>query len=156
MLEIVLLLFLSSGCAGVFEGTRMLGSVERAFTSLCRRIGRFPAMAVASVLSCAVFCNQTIGIIMCRQCMAPNYPDSDAGREGLMLDIENSVVVIAGLVPVVHRLQRANRHAGLRSGRAALLRLSVPFAPVLAYQTSAARARCGIVWIAETGKRQGG
>lgn len=77
----------------------MLGSVERAFTSLCRRIGRFPAMAVASVLSCAVFCNQTIGIIMCRQCMAPNYPDSDAGREGLMLDIENSVVVIAGLVP---------------------------------------------------------
>ena len=96
MLEVEAILLLSSGCAGIFEGTRMLSSIEGAFAKLCGRIGRFPAMIVASLANCAVFCNQTIGIIMCRQCMAGNYGDD---RAALMLDIENSVVTIAGLVP---------------------------------------------------------
>jgi len=49
--------------------------------------------------ACAIFCNQTIGIIMCRQCMHKNYGDSEDERIAMMLDIENSVVTIAGLVP---------------------------------------------------------
>ena len=99
MLEIVTLLLLSSGCAGVFEGTRMLSVLEGALSRLSRRIGRFPAMVCASLAVCAVFCNQTIGIIMCRQCMGGNYAPTPEGRVELMLDIENSVVVLAGLVP---------------------------------------------------------
>ena len=99
MLEVEALLLLSSGCAGIFEGTRMLSSIEGAFAKLSGRIGRFPAMVAASLAVCAVFCNQTIGIIMCRQCMARCYPDDSAGRAALMLDIENSVVTLAGLVP---------------------------------------------------------
>ena len=99
MLEIVTLLLLSSGCAGIFEGTRMLAFLEDALSRLSRRIGRFPAMVCASLAVCAVFCNQTIGIIMCRQCMGGNYDSTPEGRTDLMLDIENSVVVLAGLVP---------------------------------------------------------
>ena len=99
MLEVEALLLLSSGLSGIFEGTRMLASVEGAFEALCGRIGRFPAMVAASLVNCAVFCNQTIGIIMCRQCMARNYAADRAGRTALMLDIENSVVTLAGLVP---------------------------------------------------------
>jgi len=99
MAEIVCLLLLSSGCAGIFEGTRMLSSLEGALKKLCLRIGRFPAMVIASFAACAVFCNQTIGIIMCRQCMSRNYEDTAEGRTALMMDIENSVVTIAGLVP---------------------------------------------------------
>ena len=99
MLEIVCILLLSSGCSGIFEGTRMLSSVEGALRRLCGRIGRFPAMVLTSIAMACVFCNQTIGIIMCRQCMGGNYPDSEQGRIDLMLDIENSVVTISGLVP---------------------------------------------------------
>lgn len=99
MLEIVALLLLSSGCAGIFEGTRMLSSIEGALRKLSGRIGRFPAMIVASLLACAVFCNQTIGVIMCRQCMGPNYAATPEGRVELMQDIENSVILLAGLVP---------------------------------------------------------
>jgi len=36
---------------------------------------------------------------MCRQCMSRNYEDTAEGRTALMMDIENSVVTIAGLVP---------------------------------------------------------
>ena len=99
MLEIVCILLLSSGCSGIFEGTKMLSSVEGALRRLCGRIGRFPAMVLTSIATACVFCNQTIGIIMCRQCMGGNYPDTDQGRIDLMLDIENSVVTLSGLVP---------------------------------------------------------
>ena len=99
MAEIVVLLLLSSGCAGIFEGTGMLSGVEDALARCARRIGRFPAMVIASFGVCAIFCNQTIGIIMCRQCMHRNYGEEEAERIRMMLDIENSVVTIAGLVP---------------------------------------------------------
>ena len=99
MLQIVCILLLSSGCSGIFEGTQMLSSVEGALRRLCGRIGRFPAMVLTSIAMACVFCNQTIGIIMCRQCMGGNYPDTEQGRIELMLDIENSVVTLSGLVP---------------------------------------------------------
>ena len=99
MLEIVCILLLSSGCSGIFEGTQMLSSVEGVLRRLCGRIGRFPAMVLTSIATACVFCNQTIGIIMCRQCMGGNYPDTEQGRIDLMLDIENSVVTISGLAP---------------------------------------------------------
>ena len=99
MLQIVCILLLSSGCSGIFEGTQMLSSVEGALKRLCGRIGRFSAMVLTSIAAACVFCNQTIGIIMCRQCMGGNYPDTEQGRIELMLDIENSVVTLSGLVP---------------------------------------------------------
>ena len=100
MVEISFILILSSAFSGIFEGTQMLSSVEGAFEQLSGKIGRFGAMIIASAGVCAVFCNQTIGIIMCRQCMGRNYDlSSPDGRKDMMLDIENSVVTIAGLVP---------------------------------------------------------
>lgn len=99
MLEIMALLLLSSGCAGIFEGTRMLSSIEGLLGRLCKRVGRFPAMVLTSLAACAVFCNQTIGIIMTRQCMGKNYADTPEERIAFMLDIENSVVPLAGMVP---------------------------------------------------------
>ena len=99
MLEINVILLLSSAFSGIFEGTKMLAGVENAFARLSRRIGRFGAMIVSAFAVCAVFCNQTIGIIMCRQCMGGNYGDGEAERREMMLDMENSVITIAGLVP---------------------------------------------------------
>ena len=72
---------------------------EGAFAKLSGRIGRFGAMIAASFASCALFCNQTIGIIMCKQCMGANYGDNEQERREMMLDMENSVITIAGLVP---------------------------------------------------------
>ena len=99
MVEVVILLLLSSGIAGIFEGTGMLSSLEGALGRMAKRFGRFPAMVATSIGVCCVFCNQTIGIIMCRQCMSKNYGTSPEERISMMLDIENSVVTIAGIVP---------------------------------------------------------
>ena len=99
MLEVMALLLLSSACAGLFEGTGMLSAVEKVLASISKKAGRFTAMLVTCIGVCAVFCNQTIGIIMCRQCMSKNYGDSDAEKTAFMMDIEGSVITIAALVP---------------------------------------------------------
>ena len=99
MLEINAMLLISSAFSGIFEGTGMLSGVEGAFARLSGRIGRFGAMIVSAVAVCALFCNQTIGIIMCRQCMGGNYGKSAEERHEMMLDMENSVITIAALVP---------------------------------------------------------
>ena len=99
MVQVMILLLLSSACSGIFEGTQMLASVEDALVRLAKRIGRFPAMILTSFGVSAVFCNQTIGVIMCRQCMQKNYEDTPSGRDAMMKDIENSVIVTAALVP---------------------------------------------------------
>jgi len=99
MLEVNGILLISSAFSGIFEETKMLSSVESAFAGLSRKIGRFGAMIVSAFAVCAVFCNQTIGIIMCRQCMGGNYGASEEEKKEMMLDMENSVITIAGLVP---------------------------------------------------------
>ncbi len=99
MISVSAILILSNACGGIFEGTGMLSSVERLLGRMADRIGRFGAMIVTSIGVCAVFCNQTIGTVMCRQCMGACYGDSPEERDAMMLDIANSVVVIAGLVP---------------------------------------------------------
>ena len=99
MLEVACILLLSNGCAGIFEGTRMLRTVQRALKALADRAGRFPAMVVTSFGVVAVFCNQTIGTIMCRQVMERCYGDTPGERQALMLDLENSVITVAAIVP---------------------------------------------------------
>ena len=99
MLNICVMLLLSSACSGVFDGTGMLSGVEGLLLRLAGKIGRFPAMAAASAGVSAVFCNQTIGIIMTRQLMSRAYGQSDGEKREMMLDIEDSIVVIAAFVP---------------------------------------------------------
>lgn len=99
MVNISLILLLSNAVGGIFEGAKLLAPVEGLIARLAKRIGRFGAMIMTSVCACAVFCNQTIGIVMCRQCMHNSYGDSPDERNAMMLDIANSVTVIAALIP---------------------------------------------------------
>ena len=99
MVNISLILLLSNAVGGIFEGAKLLAPVEGLIARLAKRIGRFGAMIITSVCACAVFCNQTIGIVMCRQCMHNSYGNSPEERNAMMLDIANSVTVIAALIP---------------------------------------------------------
>lgn len=99
MLEIAAILLLSSAVSGVFEGTQMLGLLEDRLKKWSGRIGRFPVMVVSSLGISAVFCNQTIGVIMCRQCMSRTYGEDGVERQALMLDMEDSIVPLASVVP---------------------------------------------------------
>ena len=81
--------------SGVLEGTGSLAPLEKAAAALTERVGRFPAMAAVSTLCAGVLCNQAVTTMLSAQLLGRNYED----REELAMDIENSGIMIAGLIP---------------------------------------------------------
>ncbi len=81
--------------SGVLEGTGSLDGIHRKAEALAGRVGRFPAAIVVSILGSAVLCNQAVTSMMCQQLLGDCYED----REELAMDIENSGIMIAGLIP---------------------------------------------------------
>ena len=82
-------------CSGILEGTGCLEPLSGRAEALAGRIGRFPAMIVVSTLCAGVLCNQAVTSMMGEQLLGRAYAD----REELAMDIENSGIMIAGLIP---------------------------------------------------------
>ena len=99
MLEVGCILLLSGTYGGIFRGAGFLEEVDKALLKMSRKIGRYQTMLIMSFAICALFCNQTIGSIMQSELSAPLYGDSDEEKTARMMDIENSVILVAGLIP---------------------------------------------------------
>lgn len=99
MLTTFLMLSGASMMAGVLEGIGAFDGTQEALGAAAGKLGLFPATSLLSILCSMVLCNQTIVVIMLEQLMGKVYLRSGASREEFALDIANSGVVIAGLVP---------------------------------------------------------
>ncbi len=99
MLNVCCIVLLSGMLSGVFNGTGMLGGLQGIIRPMEARIGGFPAMILTSFVICAAFCNQTIAITMNDQIWEDIYEKEHASPRELALDMENSAVLISGLVP---------------------------------------------------------
>ena len=81
--------------SGILEGTGSLRPLSGRAEALAERIGRFPAMTIVSAVCAAVLCNQAVTSMMGEQLLGRAY----GSREELAMDIENSGIMIAGLIP---------------------------------------------------------
>jgi len=99
MIEIVLILLISSTYSGIFNGTGMLHELQEKLEAACTRFGKFTVMLALSAASAAVFCNQTIATLICSDLLKKPYLDSGATNEELAIDMENSVILIACMIP---------------------------------------------------------
>jgi NhaC family Na+:H+ antiporter len=81
--------------SGILEGTGSLRPLSGRAEALAERIGRFPAMIAVSVICAAVLCNQAVTSMMGEQLLGRVY----TSREELAMDIENSGIMLAGLIP---------------------------------------------------------
>lgn len=99
MLEICVILLISSSYSGIFNGTGMLDSLQEKLSSACTRFGRFTVMAVLSLASACIFCNQTIATLVCKDLLNKPYEEGGASGTELAVDMENSVILIACMVP---------------------------------------------------------
>ncbi|MBE6908705.1 MAG: sodium:proton antiporter [Ruminococcaceae bacterium] len=99
MLTVFLMLPLASMMSGILEGTGALNAAQERIDALSARIGLLPATALLSILCSMVLCNQTIVVIMLYQLMGRVYRSRGASNEEFAMDIANSGVTIAGLVP---------------------------------------------------------
>jgi len=97
MLEVSGILLISGTYGGIFRETGMLTPVTDRLQAMAGKIGRYPAMLLMSFVLCAMFCNQTISTIMQSQLSAPLYGLEE--KEEKMLDLENSAIMTAALIP---------------------------------------------------------
>lgn len=95
MLEMCFVLIISGTFSGIFEGTGLLNGLNAKISSLMRKFGAYPVTLVLGTMTNAVFCNQTVGVIMTVQLVKHSYAEKDS----LALDIANSTVITAPLVP---------------------------------------------------------
>lgn len=99
MLTVFLMLPLASMMGGILEGTGALDGVQAKLEDVSDRLGLLPTTALLSVLCSMVLCNQTIVVIMLRQLLGKVYRRVGASHEEFAMDISNTGVTIAGLVP---------------------------------------------------------
>ncbi|MEG0830589.1 MAG: Na+/H+ antiporter NhaC family protein [Anaerovoracaceae bacterium] len=99
MLEVCGIVLLSCSYSGIFSGTDMLGNIQEILEKLIGKIGKFGVMIITGLATTGIFCNQTIASIICRDLMGAPYEKLGAGKTELAVDIENSVIVLSGLVP---------------------------------------------------------
>lgn len=142
MLEVCGILLLSGTYGGIFRGTGLMDPVHEKIARGAEKIGRFPMMLVLGVGVCALFCNQTIGVIMLNQLSASLYGDHKDENRQKMLDMENSVILVAGLVPwcIASSVPLSMLGADVRSLPAALYLWLVPLCYFLAGKLRKSRA----------------
>ena len=90
-----IIVLISSSYSGIFSHTPLLAPVKAALERQARRLGTFGTVTLAALISCGVSCNQSLGTILTGQLCEDLYRD----RGDLALDLEDSSIVLAGLIP---------------------------------------------------------
>lgn len=95
MLRVYLIVGISSCYSGMFEGTGFLDGIQYMMKRLNDRITPFSTTLLTSVVTSAISCNQTLAIMLTSQLCGENNPAKDS----FALDLENTVIVIAPMIP---------------------------------------------------------
>lgn len=99
MINVVLTVVLSCAYSGIFNGTGLLDPVTDRVGHLVDRVGLFPVHILLSFGCCGLFCNQAVGIVMGAQLMEGEYRRRGLDSMELAVNLGNSVLNLAGLVP---------------------------------------------------------
>ena len=99
MASVIVIGFLSCANSGILNKTGMLDGVKEWLDRTADRVGIFPVQAGLSLLTVAVFCNQTVSIILMARLTKELYDKRGASDLEQAADLGSSVVVMAGLVP---------------------------------------------------------
>jgi NhaC family Na+:H+ antiporter len=95
MAKVCLVVILSTAMAGMLSGTRSLQAITRWLQPLQSPSSLFLGTTVVGSAAAAFGCTQTIAILLTQQLVQPNYRNNHQ----LALDLENTVVVLAPLIP---------------------------------------------------------
>ena len=99
MLNVILIILISSAYSGIFEGTGLLGEIEQFFARLSQKIGVYPTTILTSLVTAAFSCNQTLAVMLTHQFEHKIYEKHQLNKYKLALDLENTVIIISALIP---------------------------------------------------------
>ncbi|MDF2840012.1 MAG: Na+/H+ antiporter NhaC-like protein [Clostridia bacterium] len=99
MVKIALIVLISSAYSGIFEGTQMLKEIQRVLDIIADRYGIFVATIISSLITASLGCTQALAILLTNQLIKDTYMKQKRDKYELAVDIENSAVVLAPLIP---------------------------------------------------------
>ncbi|MDB9524758.1 Na+/H+ antiporter NhaC family protein [Oscillatoria sp. CS-180] len=99
MAQVCGVVLVSTALAGLLSGQGTFNSVGHGLARWSGKRGLFGSTVFAGGLTSAFGCTQTIAILLTQQITQPLYVASRTSQEQLAVDIENSAVVIAPLIP---------------------------------------------------------
>ncbi len=85
--------------AGLLTGIGALDHVKEKVEKITGKCGLFGATVIVSLVAGAIFCNQSILCMVGHPLLQSSYEKRGASREEMALDMENSGVVLAALIP---------------------------------------------------------
>ncbi len=95
MVRVALIVMISSAYSGIFRKTGLLDGLCGRVTALRDKTSPYASMLLTAVLASLLACNQTLTIILTHQLCAPSQKD----KEEFAINLENSAVVVAPLIP---------------------------------------------------------
>lgn len=99
MVQVSLIVLISSAYSGLFAGTGLLRDIGRAYELISRKVGIYAGTVVTSFATAAFGCNQTLAVMLTHQVTQGAYEKKRLSRYRLALDLENTVIVISVLIP---------------------------------------------------------
>ncbi|MBQ7860973.1 MAG: sodium:proton antiporter [Clostridia bacterium] len=95
MVRVLLIVCISSAYSGIFNATGMLTALIKKLDAIADKTGSFAVTVFVSIFTSAISCNQTLAIILSDSLCSKLEKDN----KQFAIDLENSVVVIAPLIP---------------------------------------------------------
>ncbi len=95
MLQVIMIVFISSSYAGIFRETGLLDHIKELITGLSRRITSFGAVLTTSIICGMITCSQALNIMITYQLCEELGDD----KSELAIDLEDTAVIISPLVP---------------------------------------------------------
>ena len=99
MISPMLIVMISSAYAGIFAGTGLLSELETLIAKISTRVGLYATTILTSLVTAAFACNQTLAVILTHQFQAKIYERRQLSNYKLALDLENTAIVLATLIP---------------------------------------------------------
>lgn len=99
MVKVSIVVIISTAFVGIFVETRVLNHIERLLDQVQSRQGCFLSTCAVGITTAAFGCTQTIAILLTQQLVEQKYKENEKGNYKLALDLENTVVVLAPLIP---------------------------------------------------------
>lgn len=99
MLNVSLIVLLSSAYAGIFSGTGLLKDIEDFLQKLSEKITVYPTTILASLATAAFSCNQTLAVMLTHQFQHKIYERNALSPAQLALDMENTVILLSAVIP---------------------------------------------------------
>jgi NhaC family Na+:H+ antiporter len=99
LLKTALVVFLASSFAGIMEGTGMLNSIEAATLKADSRYKVYRNMFITSLFGSAVGCSQTFAVTFSHMLNKKSYEKNGFDSSFAALDLENTAIMTAALIP---------------------------------------------------------